>query len=77
MKITDLKCAVIGGQPTIRIATDAGLSGYGQIEWFKPYIKPHVLFLKDKLIIPVSKDFLLEWFSLTKFIFIILPKMAV
>ena len=50
MKITDLKCAVIGGQPTIRIATDAGLSGYGQIEWFKPYIKPHVLFLKDKLI---------------------------
>lgn len=50
MKITDLKCAVIGGQPTIRVATDAGLSGFGQIEWFKPYIKPHVLLLKDHLI---------------------------
>lgn len=50
MRITDLKCAVIGGQPTIRIATDAGLSGYGQVEWFKPYIKPHVLLLKDKLV---------------------------
>ena len=50
MKITDLKCAIIGGQPTIRIATDEGFSGYGQIEWFKPYIKPHVLLLKDYLI---------------------------
>ena len=50
MKITDLKCAVIGGQPTIRIVTDEGLVGYGQIEWFKPFIKPHVLFYKDKLI---------------------------
>lgn len=50
MKITDLKCAVIGGQPTIRIVTDEGLSGYGQIEWFKPFIKPHVLFYKDKIV---------------------------
>lgn len=50
MKITDLKCAVIGGQPTVRLVTDEGLSGLGQIEWFKPFIKPHVLLLKDKLI---------------------------
>ena len=49
MKITDLKCAIIGGQPTIRIATDSGLSGYGQIEWFKPYIKPQVLLLKEHI----------------------------
>jgi len=50
VKITDLKCAVIGGQPTIRIATDAGLSGYGQIEWFRPFLKEHVLFYKDKIV---------------------------
>ena len=50
MKITNLKCAVIGGQPTIRIATDAGLSGFGQVEWFKPYIKPQVLQLRDYII---------------------------
>jgi len=50
MKITDVKCAVIGGQPTIRVATDAGLSGFGQVEWFKPWIKPHVLLLKDYIL---------------------------
>lgn len=50
MKITDLKCAVIGGQPTIRVTTDAGLSGFGQVEWFKPWIKPQVLQLKDYLL---------------------------
>jgi L-alanine-DL-glutamate epimerase-like enolase superfamily enzyme len=50
MKITDLKCAIIGGQPTVRIATDAGLDGYGMVEWFKPYIKPYVLQHKDKLV---------------------------
>ncbi|NRB63171.1 MAG: mandelate racemase/muconate lactonizing enzyme family protein [Saprospiraceae bacterium] len=50
MKITDLKCAIIGGQPTIRLATNEGLSGYGQIEWFKPFIKSHVLLLKEKVV---------------------------
>jgi L-alanine-DL-glutamate epimerase-like enolase superfamily enzyme len=56
MKITDLKCAIIGGQPTIRIATDTGLSGYGQIEWFRPFIKEQVLFYKDKLIDEDPRD---------------------
>lgn len=50
MKITDLKCAVIGGSPVIRIKTDAGIDGYGQAEWFKPFLKPHVLFYKDLLL---------------------------
>lgn len=45
MKITDLKCAVIGGYPVVRIVTDEGLSGYGEIEGSKPYVKPQVLFL--------------------------------
>ncbi|MDQ3467245.1 MAG: mandelate racemase/muconate lactonizing enzyme family protein [Chloroflexota bacterium] len=43
MKITDLKCAVIGDNPVVRLVTDAGISGYGEIESYKPYLKPVVL----------------------------------
>ncbi len=50
MKITDLKCAVIGQNPVIRVNTDAGIYGYGQAENTKPYLKPHVLFYKQYLI---------------------------
>ena len=50
MKITDLKCAVIGQNPVIRISTDGGIYGYGQAENTKPYLKPHVLFYKQYLI---------------------------
>jgi len=50
MKITDLKCAVIGENPVIRINTDEGLYGYGQAENTKPYLKPHVLFYENYLI---------------------------
>ncbi|HEV2419780.1 MAG TPA: mandelate racemase/muconate lactonizing enzyme family protein [Terriglobia bacterium] len=50
MKITDLKCAVIGRNPTVRIVTDQGISGYGQAESAKPYLKPMVLFYKRYLI---------------------------
>ena len=46
MKITDLKCAVIGNNPVVRIVTDEGLDGYGEVEASKPYLKPHVLFYK-------------------------------
>jgi len=49
MKITDLKCAVIGQNPIIRIVTDEGIDGYGQAENSKPYLKPHVLFYKRYL----------------------------
>jgi L-alanine-DL-glutamate epimerase-like enolase superfamily enzyme len=47
MKITDLKCAVIGQYPVVRITTDEGIDGYGQAESPKPYLKPHVLFYRD------------------------------
>ncbi len=47
MKITDLKCAIIGGYPVVRITTDAGIDGYGQAESPKPYLKPHVLFYRE------------------------------
>jgi L-alanine-DL-glutamate epimerase-like enolase superfamily enzyme len=50
MKITDLKCAIIGQHPTVRITTDAGIDGYGQAESAKPYLKPHVLFYRSYLI---------------------------
>ncbi|HUB82776.1 MAG TPA: mandelate racemase/muconate lactonizing enzyme family protein [Bryobacteraceae bacterium] len=50
LKITDLRCAIIGRNPVVRIVTDQGISGYGQAESAKPYLKPMVLFYKDYLI---------------------------
>src|ERR1700728_1849678 len=47
IKITDLKCAIIGRNPVVRIVTDQGVSGYGQAESAKPYLKPMVLFYRD------------------------------
>ena len=39
MKITDLKCAVIGNNPVVRIVTDDGIDGFGEVESFKQYLK--------------------------------------
>ena len=50
MKITDMKCAIIGRNPVVRIVTDEGISGYGEVESSKSYLKPHVLFYKDRVI---------------------------
>ncbi len=50
MKITDLKCAIIGSSPVVRIVTDAGISGFAQVETFKPYLKPHILHLREALL---------------------------
>ena len=50
MQITDLKCAILGGSPVVRITTDAGIEGYGQAEHFKAYLKPHVLFYRDYIL---------------------------
>lgn len=50
IKITDLRCAVIGRNPVVRIVTDQGVSGYGQAESTKAYLKPMVLFYKDYLL---------------------------
>src|SRR5947207_15783120 len=50
MRITDLKCAVIGDNPIVRIVTDEGLSGYAAIESYKPYLKPHVLYYKPYIV---------------------------
>ncbi len=50
MKIIDVRCATIGQHPVVRLVTDAGISGWGPVESYKPYIKPHVLALRDALI---------------------------
>jgi len=50
IKITDLRCAIIGRNPVVRIVTDQGVSGYGQAESAKAYLKPMVLFYKDYLL---------------------------
>jgi L-alanine-DL-glutamate epimerase-like enolase superfamily enzyme len=50
MKITDLKCTMLGHNPVIRITTDEGISGLGPVESYKPFLKPHVLFYKDLIL---------------------------
>src|ERR1700749_1164058 len=50
MKITDLRCAVIGRHPIVRIVTDEGLYGLGEVEYTKTYLKPWVLHFKEALI---------------------------
>jgi L-alanine-DL-glutamate epimerase-like enolase superfamily enzyme len=50
MKITGLRCATLGHHPVVRIITDAGIDGLGPVEHTKPYIKPHVMQLKDALL---------------------------
>jgi len=50
IKITDLRCAIIGRNPVIRVVTDQGISGYGQAESSKAYLKPMVLFYKDYIV---------------------------
>ncbi len=50
MKITDLKCGLIGKNPIVRIVTDEGISGYGAAESYKPYLKPFILQFRDALI---------------------------
>lgn len=50
VKITDLRCAIIGRNPVVRIVTDQGISGYGQAESTKPYLKPMVLFYRDYIL---------------------------
>jgi L-alanine-DL-glutamate epimerase-like enolase superfamily enzyme len=50
MKITDLKCAIIGQNPVVRITTDEGIDGIGAAESSKPYLKPMVMFYKELIL---------------------------
>ena len=50
MKITDLKVAIIGDAPIVRITTDEGIDGVGAAEYWKPYLKPMIEFYRDMII---------------------------
>ncbi len=50
MKITDLKVAIIGSAPVVRVTTDEDIDGVGAGETFKPYLKPMVEFYRDMII---------------------------
>jgi L-alanine-DL-glutamate epimerase-like enolase superfamily enzyme len=50
MKITDVRCAILGKSPVVRILTDEGICGYAQAETWKPFLKPHVLAFREALI---------------------------
>jgi L-alanine-DL-glutamate epimerase-like enolase superfamily enzyme len=50
MKIVDLRCAILGDNPIVRIVTDEGLDGYGEVESTKPYVTQHVQFFRQALI---------------------------
>ncbi|MBC7237758.1 MAG: mandelate racemase/muconate lactonizing enzyme family protein, partial [Chloroflexi bacterium] len=50
MKITDLKCTVFGQNPVVRIVTDEGIDGYGEVEQSKYYLKPHIMFYREYIL---------------------------
>ena len=50
IRITDIKVAIIGNSPVVRVITDAGIDGLGQGEPAKAQLKFHILFYKDYLI---------------------------
>jgi L-alanine-DL-glutamate epimerase-like enolase superfamily enzyme len=50
MKITDLKVAIIGNAPVVRITTDEGIDGIGSGQSSKPYQKPMFEFYRDMII---------------------------
>jgi L-alanine-DL-glutamate epimerase-like enolase superfamily enzyme len=50
MKITDLRCTLLGQNPVVRITTDEGISGLGEAEAYKPYLVPYVLFYRDMIL---------------------------
>ena len=50
MKITDMKVAIIGNAPVVRITTDEGIDGIGSGQSSKPYLKPMFEFYRDMII---------------------------
>ncbi len=50
MKIVDLKCALLGSHPVVRVVTDEGIDGYAQAEFWKPFIKPQILGLREAIL---------------------------
>src|SRR4051794_13222292 len=47
VKITDVKCAVLGQTPAAGLVREGEIRGWGEIESYKPYLKPAVLYYKQ------------------------------
>jgi L-alanine-DL-glutamate epimerase-like enolase superfamily enzyme len=56
VKITDVRCAVLGRNPLVRVTTDEGIDGYAEVESFKPYLKWHVLHYREHVLGPDPTD---------------------
>src|SRR5207302_5489825 len=39
-----------GTNPSVRITTDEGISGYGEVEAYKPFLKPHILYYRPMIV---------------------------
>ena len=50
MKITDVKSAIIGRNIVIRVITDKGIDGYGEVEEGKDFVKPLVAYYRDLIL---------------------------
>jgi L-alanine-DL-glutamate epimerase-like enolase superfamily enzyme len=50
VKITDVRCAMLGQNPIVRVLTDEGIDGYGEVESYKPYLMTHIPFYRDYLL---------------------------
>lgn len=50
MKITDLKCTVLGQNPVVRITTDEGIYGLGEVENSKPYVSAQIPYYKQYIV---------------------------
>jgi L-alanine-DL-glutamate epimerase-like enolase superfamily enzyme len=50
LRITGLKCAIIGQNPVIRITTDEGIVGYGEAETARHAFKPHVMYYEQYIL---------------------------
>ena len=50
MKIVDLKFAVLGQNPVVRVMTDEGISGYGGLENGRAYNREQVLYYKQAIV---------------------------
>ncbi|WP_432254776.1 mandelate racemase/muconate lactonizing enzyme family protein [Limimaricola sp. AA108-03] len=50
MRITDLRCVLLGQSPVVRIVTDAGIDGFAQAETWKPFLVPNILALREMLL---------------------------
>lgn len=50
MRIVDVRAALVGKTPVLRVVSDEGIDGFGPIEWSKPYVLPTVPLFRDELV---------------------------